>query len=88
MTQTKHYLAVDLGATSGRVILGTLDGDRLQLEELARFPNKIIRTGGHYYWDLYALYDEILGGLREAARRGIDARSIGIDTWGDRKSVV
>ncbi|WP_287211819.1 rhamnulokinase [Muribaculum sp.] len=82
MTQTKHYLAVDLGATSGRVILGTLDGDRLQLEELARFPNKIIRTGGHYYWDLYALYDEILGGLREAARRGIDARSIGIDTWG------
>lgn len=79
---SKHYLAVDLGATSGRVILGTLSEGKLELEELARFPNKIIRTGGHYFWDLYALYDEILVGLREAARRGLDIRSIGIDTWG------
>lgn len=77
------YIAVDLGATSGRVMLGTLADDHsLRLDELCRFPNKIIRTGGHCYWDLYALYDHVLEGLRECARRGVEPRSIGIDTWG------
>lgn len=82
MDDKKHYIAVDLGATSGRVILGTLTGDSLELEELARFPNNIVRVAGHYYWDLYALYFEIIGGLRAAAIRGIKPQSIGIDTWG------
>ena len=78
----KYYFAVDLGATSGRTILGTLDGGRLEQEELTRFPNNLIETGGHFYWDIYALYFEIIKGLQIVGKRGIDITSIGIDTWG------
>ena len=78
----KCYFAVDLGATSGRTILGTLDGGRLEQEELTRFPNNLIETGGHFYWDIYALYFEIIKGLQIVGKRGIDITSIGIDTWG------
>ena len=78
----KYYFAVDLGATSGRTILGTLDNGRLAQEELTRFPNNLIETGGHFYWDIYALYFEMIRGLKEVARRGIALTSIGIDTWG------
>lgn len=82
MEHAKHFLAIDLGATSGRTIIGTLEGERLTQEELTRFDNNIIHATGHCYWDLYALYDEVLRGLRLAASRGIDIESIGIDTWG------
>ena len=82
MEQTKYYFAVDLGATSGRTILGSLTEGRLQLEELTRFPNNLIETGGHFYWDIYALYFEMIRGLKEITRRGITLTSIGIDTWG------
>ena len=79
----KHYFfAVDLGATSGRTILGSLADGRLEQEELTRFPNNLIETGGHFYWDIYALYFEMIKGLREVARRNIQLTSIGIDTWG------
>ena len=78
----KYYFAVDLGATSGRTILGTLADGRLEQEELTRFPNNLIETGGHFYWDIYALYFEMIRGLKEVARRGITLTSIGIDTWG------
>ena len=78
----KYYFAVDLGATSGRTILGTLDNGRLAQEELTRFPNNLIETGCHFYWDIYALYFEMIRGLKEVARRGITLTSIGIDTWG------
>ena len=78
----KHYLAIDLGATSGRTIIGTLHDGRVDLEELTRFDNPLIALGGHLYWDLYALYNEIIKGLQLAARRGIAVQSIGIDTWG------
>lgn len=77
-----HYLAIDLGATSGRTILGTLHGDRLKLEELTRFPNSIIRHNGCCYWDIWHLYDEMLRGLRKVASLGVNINSIGIDTWG------
>lgn len=77
-----HYLAIDLGATSGRVILGTLDNGKLELEELSRFPNSIVRHGGRCYWNIWSLYDEILRGLRIAASRKVELTSIGIDTWG------
>ena len=80
--QKKYYFAVDLGATSGRTILGTLGDGRLEQEELTRFPNNLIETGGHFYWDIYALYFEMIRGLKEVARRGITLTSIGIDTWG------
>lgn len=80
--KSEHYLAVDLGATSGRTILGSINGGKLQQEELTRFPNHIIETGGHFYWDIYALYHEIIRGLKAVAEKGIKLTSIGIDTWG------
>ncbi len=82
MTEKKYYFAVDLGATSGRTILGILDNGRLEQEELTRFPNNLIETGGHFYWDIYALYFEMIRGLKEVARRQLQITSIGIDTWG------
>ncbi len=82
MDNKKYFFAVDLGATSGRTILGTLTDGKLGQEELTRFPNNFIETGGHFYWDIYALYGEMIRGLREVARREITLTSIGIDTWG------
>ena len=77
-----HFFAVDLGATSGRTILGTLAPDGLTLRELTRFSNPIIPLRGHFYWDIYALYREIIEGLKVVAHEGIAIQSIGIDTWG------
>ena len=83
MSEKKHYFfSVDLGATSGRTILGTLSGGRLEQEELTRFANNLIQTGGHFYWDIYALYFEMIRGLQIVGKRGIDITSVGIDTWG------
>lgn len=82
MEDKKYFFAVDLGATSGRTIIGTLTGGKIELEELTRFDNNLIETGGHYYWDIYALYFEIIKGLKLAAQRELPIRSIGIDTWG------
>lgn len=77
-----NFFAVDLGATSGRTILGTIAGGILQQRELTRFPNHIIETGGHFFWDIFALYHEIIRGLKMVADEGIVLTSIGIDTWG------
>ncbi len=77
-----YFFAVDIGATSGRTIIGGMADGRLEIRELTRFANRLIMTGGHYYWDIYALYDEIVRGLRVARKEDIDIRSIGIDTWG------
>ena len=77
-----NFFAVDLGATSGRTILGSIEDGRLVQRELTRFPNRIIQARGHYYWDIFALYDEIVRGLKKVADEGVDISSIGIDTWG------
>ena len=61
MEQKKYFFAVDLGATSGRTIVGSLSDGKFDLEELTRFDNNLIETGGHFYWDIYALYFEIPG---------------------------
>ena len=82
MEQTKYFFAIDLGATSGRTILGSLSGGKLEMEELTRFDNRLIETGGHFYWDIYALFYEIIAGLKIIAQRGVHIYSIGIDTWG------
>ncbi len=82
MEQKKYFFAVDLGATSGRTILGSLANGKFELEELTRFENKLIETGGHFYWDIYALFYEIILGLKLIAQRSIAIQSIGIDTWG------
>ena len=77
-----NFLAIDLGATSGRTILGSIVEGKLEQRELTRFPNPIIETGGHFYWDILALYHEIILSLKKVADEGIDIESIGIDTWG------
>lgn len=78
----KHYIAFDLGATSGRTILGSVDDGVLSLEELTRFPNASLPIGGHLYWNIFSLYEHLLEGLRVAASKGVGVESIGIDTWG------
>lgn len=82
MADKRYYLAFDLGATSGRSILGCLDCGRLVTEELTRFTNSMIRVGGHLYWNIYSLFEHIKEGLKAVARRGVVPESVGIDTWG------
>lgn len=82
-TMEQCFFAVDLGATSGRTILGSFTPSGLELEEINRFPNHLIEMAGHFYWDIYELYRNILQGLRLAARKeDVEIVSIGIDTWG------
>ena len=78
----RHFVAIDLGATSGRVILATINGGKIEMEEVHRFPDTIIQMQGHFYWDLPAIYKSVLEGLRNVAERGVKVESIGIDTWG------
>lgn len=78
---THSYIACDLGAESGRVILGTLAEGRLTLEEVYRFPNGPVQTGGGLRWDIHALWDEIKTGLKQIAGRG-EPESISVDSWG------
>ncbi len=82
MSTETHYLAVDLGATSGRTILATFDGSKVDMREMTRFKHPMVPMGGHLYWDLPHLYNEILEGLRKVAAEGIEIQSVGIDTWG------
>lgn len=74
--------AVDLGATSGRVIVGTWAKNRLTLTEVHRFPNAFKSAGGHDYWDIPSLWSEITAGLRLAKQRFPKLASVGVDTWG------
>jgi len=78
----KNYLAVDLGATSGRTIVATYDGQKVEMRELTRFKNPMIPLGGHLFWDLPALYNEIVNALKKTVDEKITIDSIGIDTWG------
>ena len=77
-----NFIAIDLGATSGRVILATTSQGTIQMEEIHRFPDTIIQMQGHFYWDLPAIYQSVLKGLSIVAERGIAIEAIGIDTWG------
>lgn len=78
----KNYLAVDLGATSGRTIVASYDGQKVEMRELTRFKNPMIPLGGHLFWDLPALYNEIVNALKKTVDEKITIDSIGIDTWG------
>lgn len=78
----RHFLAIDLGATSGRAILGTLAGGRVSMNEIHRFPNGIVKKDGHSYWDFESLLGNVKEGLRKAASLGVEIDSIGVDTWG------
>ncbi len=78
----KNYLAFDLGASSGRAIIGHYDGNSVQLEELHRFANGPMEVDGQLFWDFNALYSEIKTGLKKAVATGVAIDGIGIDTWG------
>jgi len=78
----KHYLACDLGAESGRLMLGSLADGRLTLEEIHRFPNIPIRADGSLQWNIPALFGEVKAGLRKAAAHGLPFASISTDSWG------
>jgi rhamnulokinase len=83
MSQNKIYLAIDLGAGSGRVLAGEFDGTRIELHELNRFDNTPVQLPSGWHWNITALYQNILEGLKKAAETyGNSAISIGIDTWG------
>lgn len=77
------YLALDLGAESGRAVVGHLEGDNLRLEEVHRFSNGAVRLVDSLYWDVLRLWTEIKHGLGLAARAcEDDLASVGLDTWG------
>ncbi|MBS1826674.1 MAG: rhamnulokinase [Acidobacteria bacterium] len=79
----KHYLGFDLGAESGRAMLGAIVDGKLALEELHRFPNQPVRLPTGLYWDTLRLFHEMTEGLRIATReRKLSLSGIGIDTWG------
>ena len=79
----KHiFLAFDLGATSGRSILGTVANGKVEIKELTRFPNAVTELHGKYYWNLMGLYQALREGLVACNKEGIVPESIGIDTWG------
>jgi rhamnulokinase len=75
------YLAFDLGASSGRAILGTLDGDRMRMTEVHRFPTPTADEGGHLFWEAQALWEEIEKGLTLALEASPGLRSLSVDSW-------
>jgi len=82
MRSSQVYLGLDLGAESGRVVAGLWDGSRMTMEEVHRFPNRMIPMAGTLRWDVLRLWEELLAGLRLAgARWGGQVVSVGVDTW-------
>ena len=79
----KAYLAIDMGASSGRHVVGHFDGKKITLEEVYRFENGSVEVAGSLYWDLLGLWTHVRNGLREAGSRyGSRITSVGVDTWG------
>ena len=77
-----RMVAVDLGAQSGRVALGRLDGDRLSVSVVHRFPNIPVQARGTLFWDPLRLFEEIQIGLTAASASSADVASLGVDSWG------
>lgn len=79
---SRHYIACDLGAESGRVILGTLADSQLTLEEIHRFSNGPVVIHGTWRWNVLRIFDELKTGLRKVAERGLKIESVSTDSWG------
>ena len=77
-----YCLAIDMGASSGRHILGYVENGKLKLQEIYRFENGIIDIDGTLCWDINKLFEEIKNGLKECKNRGIIPKTVAIDTWG------
>ena len=82
MSRMFDYLAIDLGAESGRAIVGTLDGDQLTLQEVHRFINGPVRLADGLHWDVLRLWSEIKAGIAAAVKSRARLNGIGLDTWG------
>jgi rhamnulokinase len=82
MARAKKLLAFDLGAESGRALVGAFDGERLSLDVAHRFPNGGVQTLDTLHWDILRLYGEIVVGLRKVAAEHGAVASVGVDTWG------
>src|SRR5215211_1542429 len=82
MTHTQNYLAVDLGAESGRTILSELNDRKLTLTETHRFSNGPVQLDDGIHWDVLRLWGEIKSGISSTVRRGLQLDGIGLDTWG------
>jgi rhamnulokinase len=82
MSGRADFLAVDLGAESGRVFLGGFDGQRVDLREVHRFPNVPVRVADGLHWDVLRIMHEVNEGLCRAARETGELASVGVDTWG------
>ncbi|MCI7007765.1 MAG: rhamnulokinase [Parabacteroides sp.] len=77
-----HFLAFDIGATSGRAVLGSLQEGLFTMREIHRFPSPMVALHGRYYWNVFNLYSALLEALSKCAAEQIPLCSIGIDTWG------
>jgi rhamnulokinase len=82
MTTPRSYLALDLGAESGRAIIGMLNGDKLSLNEVHRFNNGPVRLPDGMHWDVLRLWSEIKTGIASAVKNGTKLEGIGLDSWG------
>ncbi|HAH87343.1 MAG TPA: rhamnulokinase, partial [Armatimonadetes bacterium] len=81
-TMGQYYLAVDIGASSGRHVLGCVRDGKIILEEVYRFENGLVRKNGRLCWDSARLFREIVSGMKRCAELGKAPASVGIDTWG------
>ena len=79
---TKYFLAIDIGASSGRHILGYVRDNRIELEEVYRFDNKMEEEDGTLFWDVDRLFGEIIAGMKKCKEIGKIPESVGVDTWG------
>ena len=77
-----RYLAIDIGASSGRHIAGWMEDGQLKTEEVYRFPNGVNEQDGHLIWDIQALLEHVREGIRQARELYPDIGSLSIDTWG------
>lgn len=82
MSDKKFYLAVDIGASNGRHILGWVENGKIRLEEIYRFENKLVKKNGHLCWDIEHLFNEVVEGIKKCKEIDRIPASLGIDTWG------
>ncbi len=77
----KYYLAIDIGASSGRHIVGWKEGDQIQTDEVYRFPNGVKEVNGHLVWDIESLAEHVIKGVKAAFERYPQIQSLAVDTW-------
>ncbi len=82
MEAEHHFLAIDLGAESGRVVKGILADGKLTLEEINRFKNGLVPINGHDHWNLIRLYENMIEAFKICAQSDVPIESIGVDSWG------